>query len=69
MLPLQLARADSAVQEAQKARDDSARSISDSMLQQEAAMREARKARDAADQADHQLQKAQQAKAVAEQQR
>ena len=66
---LQVDQAEAAAQEMQQARDEAARSISDSMLQQEAAMKQAQQARETASQASHQLQKAQQAQHAAEQQR
>ena len=66
---LQVEQAETAAQEMQQARDEAARSISDSMLQQEAAMKQAQQARETASQASHQLQKAQQAQDAAEQQR
>lgn len=68
-LGLQTSRAEAAVEEAQTARDQAARAISDSMLQQDAAMKQAQQAREAASEAHHQLQKAQQAQLAAEQQR
>lgn len=66
---LQIERADSATEEMQSAREGAARSISDSMLQQDAAMKQAQEAREASQQAHHQLQKAQHAQLAAEQQR
>jgi len=66
---LQVERADSATEEMQSARDEAARSISDSMLQQDAAMKQAQEAREASQQAHQQLQKAQHAQLAAEQQR
>ena len=66
---MQTSRAEASVEEAQTARDQAARSISDSMLQQDAAMKQAQQAREAAAEAHHQLQKAQQAQLAAEQQR
>lgn len=66
---MQTARAEAAAEQAQKAREEAARSISDSMLQQDAAMKQAQQAREAAADAHHQLQKAQQAQMAAEQQR
>ncbi|DBA87569.1 TPA: hypothetical protein ACH3X1_004593 [Trebouxia sp. C0004] len=65
----QVERADSATEEMQSARDEAARSISDSMLQQDAAMKQAQEAREASQQAHQQLQKAQHAQLAAEQQR
>ena len=66
---MQTSRAEAAGEEAQKAHDEAARSISDSMLQQDAAMKQAQQAREASSEAHHQLQKAQQAQLAAEQQR
>ena len=66
---LQVEKADSATEEMQSARDEAARSISDSMLQQDAAMKQAQEAREASQQAHQQLQKAQHAQLAAEQQR
>ena len=66
---VQTSRAEAAAEEAQKARDEAARSISDSMLQQDAAMKQAQQAREASSEAHHQLQKARQAELAAEQQR
>lgn len=66
---LQVERAESATAEMQKVRDEAAKSISDSMLQQDAAMKQAQEAREASQQAHHQLQKAQHAQVAAEQQR
>lgn len=66
---LQTSRAETAAEDMQKARYEAARSISDSMLQQDAAMKQAQEAREASAQAHHQLQKAQQAQVAAEQQR
>lgn len=66
---LQVEQTEAAAHDMQAARDEAARSISDSMLQQEAAMKQAQQARDAASQAQHQLQKAQHAQQAAEQQR
>lgn len=66
---MQTSRAEAAAEEVQKARDEAARSISDSMLQQDAAMKQAQQAREASSQAHAQLNKAQQAQAAAEQQR
>ncbi|KAL0051734.1 hypothetical protein WJX82_001143 [Trebouxia sp. C0006] len=65
----QVERADSVTEEMQSAREEAARSISDSMLQQDAAMKQAQEAREASQQAHHQLQKAQHAQLAAEQQR
>lgn len=61
-------RAECATEEMQRARDEAARAISDSMLQQDAAMKQAQEAREASVQAHHHLQKAQQAQVAAEQQ-
>lgn len=66
---LQVERAESAAEEMQRTRDDAARSISDSMLQQDAAMKQAQEAREGASQAHQQLQESQQAQVAAEQQR
>ncbi len=66
---LQVERADFATEEMQSARDEAARFISDSMLQQDAAMKQAQEAREASQQAHHQVQKAQHAQLAAEQQR
>ena len=66
---LQVERAESAAEEMQQTRDDAARSISDSMLQQDAAMKQAQQAREGASQAHQQLQESQQAQVAAEQQR
>ena len=66
---LQVEQAEAAARDMQQARDEAARSISDSMLQQDAAMKQSQQARETASLAQQQLQKAQHAQHAAEQQR